>query len=61
MIRNESDNVITYKYKEGNYSLEDLMILVQFERLTPEQFFEITRFNYEGLLRSRDTEKGECT
>lgn len=52
--------MITYKWQKGIYSLEDLMILVKFKKLTPKQFFEITRFNYEGLLENRTKKKG-CT
>ena len=56
----ESKNLITYKWHEGVYSLEDLLILVKYKKLTPDEFFDLTRLNYEGLLKIK-TEKGECT
>ena len=47
----ESQNIITYKWNEGIYSLEDLVILVKYKKLTEDQFFEITRFNYAAVVQ----------
>lgn len=40
-----------YKIKDGLYSLEDLKILVKYKKLTEDQFFEITRFNYAAVVQ----------
>lgn len=53
----ESTNIITYKWNSGVYSLEDLIILVKYNKLTQKQFFEITRINYEGLLKIKTKEE----
>lgn len=45
----ESKNLITYKWHEGVYSLEDLLILVKYKKLTPDEFFDLTRFNYDVI------------
>ena len=47
---NESSDMVTYKWEQGVYSLEDLIILVKFNEITPEQFHEITGFNYAGIV-----------
>ena len=38
--------MITYKWEQGVYSLEDLVILVRYGSLTPSQFHEITGYDY---------------
>lgn len=47
----ESINLITYKWNEGIYSLEDLKILVKYKKLSQEQFFEITRIKYAAIAQ----------
>ena len=42
----EEKTLVTYKWDHGIYSLEDLIILVKYHQITPEEFFEITRYNY---------------
>lgn len=49
----ESMNIINYKWNNGVYSLKDLIILVEYKKITQEQFFEITRINYKGLLERK--------
>ena len=48
--------MITYKWEEGVYSLEDLLILVKYKQITPEQFFKITRYNYNTILEQKNNE-----
>lgn len=50
----EFDNLITYKWEQGIYSLEDLIILVKYKQITPEQFFEITRYNYAAVAQEME-------
>ena len=45
----EDKNIITYKWDHGVYSLEDLIILVKYNQISPEEFFEITRYNYAAV------------
>ena len=47
----ESDNLITYKWEGGVYSLEDMIVLVKYKQITPEKFFEITRYNYAAVVQ----------
>lgn len=46
----ESKNMIVYKWDQGVYSLEDMTILVKYHQMSPEQFFEITRYNYDAAV-----------
>ena len=43
------DKTITYKWEQGVYSLEDMVILTKYHNITPQQFFEITRYNYDSI------------
>lgn len=45
----ESSAITTYKWDQGVYSLKDMVILVRYNQITPEQFFEITRYNYNTI------------
>lgn len=45
----ETENIITYKWNNGVYNLQDMIILVKYENLTPEDFFKITRYNYDAV------------
>lgn len=49
----ESMNIINYKWNNGVYSLKDLIILVEYKKITQKQFFEITRINYKGLIERK--------
>lgn len=44
-------DIITYKWNEGVYSLQDMIILVKYNNLTPEDFFEITRLDYAAAAQ----------
>lgn len=52
----ESMNIINYKWNNGVYSLKDLIILVEYKKITQKQFFEITRINYKGLIKIKEKE-----
>lgn len=52
----QSENIVQYKWSNGVYSLEDMMLLVKYKQITPEQFFEITRYDYEGVKKERGVE-----
>ena len=47
----ESLILIKYKWDMGIYSLEQIIRLVKNKILTKQDFFYITRFNYNGLIR----------
>ena len=47
----ESETMTIYKWEQGVYSLQDMIILVKYKQLTPEQFFEITRYNYAAVAQ----------
>ena len=52
----QDENLITYKWNQGVYSLEDMVILVKYKNITPEIFFEITRFDYNAILEKLKSE-----
>ena len=52
-------NILEYQYKMGTCSLSDLIRLVKEKELTEEDFFEITRLNYQGLIKSREEKQEE--
>ena len=45
--------MITYKWEGGVYSLDDLLVLVQYKIITPDQFFNITRYNYKVIKQQK--------
>lgn len=47
----ESEEMLTYKWEGGIYSLQDIVILVKYKQITPEKFFEITRYNYAAVVQ----------
>lgn len=49
----ESFEMIKYKWEHGIYDITHMINLVIFEEINKEQFFEITRFNYDGLIATR--------
>lgn len=48
MIR-KRNFIIKYKWENGSYSLEDMINLVLKNVITEEQFFSITRYNFNGV------------
>ena len=49
----ESQSLIDYKWESGIYTLDYMLMLVQNKILTKEDFFQITRLNYDGVKKSR--------
>lgn len=46
-------NIIVYKWEHGVFSIEDMIRMVDSKILSKEQFFEITRYNYDGVMAVR--------
>ena len=46
----ENKDIIKFKYEQGVYDLQDLLLLVEYKDITKQEFFEITRFKYESLV-----------
>ena len=44
-------DLIKYKWELGAYSLQDIVNFVKNQELTSEDFFEITRFNYNAIIQ----------
>jgi len=44
--------LIQHKWIHGIYSLKDMISFVKDGTLTKEDFFEITRYNYDGIMKS---------
>ena len=44
--------IIQYKWQHGIYELKDMIQFVENKILSKQQFFEITRFNYDGVKNS---------
>ena len=49
----ESLTLIKHKWELGIYELVDMMNLVIENKITKQDFFEITRYNYDGVLKTR--------
>ena len=49
----ESYDLIEYKWEQGVYNLKDMIKLVDNKEITKKQFFQITRYNYDGVLETR--------
>lgn len=49
--------IIKYRWQYGIYGLEDMVGLVENKILSKQQFFEITRYNYDGVKSIRFNEK----
>lgn len=43
--------LIEYKWNHGVYELKDMIELVKNQRLTKQEFFDITRYNYDGVIK----------
>ena len=48
--------IIEYKWEHGIYDLKDMINLVQNKILSKQQFFEITRYNYDGVKNTKFNE-----
>lgn len=48
----ESKNLIIYKWEHRVYDLKDMAKLVQDNVITKNDFFDITRYNYDGVADS---------
>ena len=47
--REESEQIIKFKYESGVYSLKYVFILAEMNLITKDQFRYITGYDYEGL------------
>lgn len=43
--------LIEYKWNSGVYQLKDMIRLVENQKLTKQEFFDITRYNYDGVTK----------
>ena len=50
-IMEESLSLIKYKWEQGTYGLWRMMLLVELEMITEQDFFEITRFKYKEVFK----------
>ena len=53
MIIKDSFYLISYKYDIGALTLQDMVKLVKDGFITKEQFFEITRYSFDGVIETR--------
>ena len=44
--------LIEYKWNSGVYQLKDMIKLVEDQKLTKQEFFDITRYNYNGVTKN---------
>lgn len=47
----ESYLLIKYKYERGAYTLEKMMDLVKENKISEDEFHQITGYNYQGLKK----------
>ena len=45
----ESVSVIQYKWKVGVYDLKDMIKMVKDGIINKDEFFDITRYNFDGV------------
>ena len=50
----ENKILITYKWNQGIYNLEDLLKLVEKKQITISDFFEITRYDYDAIKKQKN-------
>lgn len=48
------NTLIKYKWQTGVYRIQDMIELVKKEMINKEEFFNITRYNYDGVKKERD-------
>lgn len=48
----ESLQLIQYKYHNGVYDLKDMIKLVEKQIISKQQFFEVTRYNFDGVIKN---------
>ena len=49
----ESVSVIQYKWKVGVYDLKDMIKMVKDGIIDKYEFFDITRYNYDGVTEGQ--------
>lgn len=55
----ESFSLIKYKWESGVYTLKEMIQLVKQQELSQQQFFDITRYNYDNIKQSNKALKKE--
>ncbi len=55
----ESFSLIKYKWESGVYTLKEMIQLVKQQELSQQQFFDITRYNYDNIKQSDKALKKE--
>ena len=50
------ENEVTYKFNGGFYSLQDLIILVKYNNMTPDQFFKTTGVKYDVYVSDKEND-----
>lgn len=48
----ESFSLIKYKWESGVYTLKEMIQLVKQQELSQQQFFDITRYDYNNIKQS---------
>ena len=46
----ENKDLIQYKWEQGVYQLKDMVKIVQEKIITKEDFFNITRYNFDSII-----------
>ena len=49
----EDISLIRYKWEQGVYGLKEMVNLVRKNVINEEEFFDITRYVYSGVVESR--------
>ena len=47
------NTLIKYKWQTGVYKIQDMLKLVDNETISKQDFFKITRYNYDGIKNIR--------
>lgn len=48
------NTLIKYKWQTGVYKIQDMLKLVDDETISKQDFFKITRYNYNGIKKYKN-------
>lgn len=48
------NTLIKYKWQTGVYKIQDMLKLVDNEIISEQEFFKITRYNYNGIKKYKN-------
>ena len=53
----QSKNIIKHKWDCRVYTLDEMIDLVKKGNITKKEFFDITRYNYDGVMKNKKSDE----